>query len=423
MCRDPANAPGRQARGMTLVELLVVIGIIAILIVLLLPAVNSVIESSRRSGCLQNEKQIALAAAQYAAANRQLPGWRNEVTSAVGTQYPSWPVLLLPHLDQPAVFDQWMSGAFFDPSGQVPKAPMLSAFICPSAKRRGTIPGWPSNHYVGNCGTGISFDGAGATIRTDSSRVTDWRIWPGDGVMVDTAPRIKKPLPFALMPQPHPLLDTYWCEVAKQQSEIAAAGITNPVVIRQSMTPDYINANDGLSNTLLFSERSGFYRNGSNPNFLNTLVALTWVGRYQSAGGSTRKMVWGDGLMNWYYTGNIFDICYSDLPWVVGGAYPLPVPAFGLWGNGSFQSPVGGVVNNNTANLTYHYFFASSRHRGGVVAALCDGRTVFLSNDLEPYVYAQLITSSQVNSPAVTSYLNLAPANRRPYILDEKDYQ
>jgi prepilin-type N-terminal cleavage/methylation domain-containing protein len=62
-----------ERRGFTLVELLVVIAIIALLIGLLLPAVQSARESGRRTACMNKIRQLAIACEQYNSQNAAFP--------------------------------------------------------------------------------------------------------------------------------------------------------------------------------------------------------------------------------------------------------------------------------------------------------------------------------------------------------------
>ena len=99
----------RLRRGFTLIELLVVIAIIAILIALLLPAVQHAREAARRTQCKNNLKQIGLAVHNYADVYRCFPPSAAVNLSLTSTgNNGSWGVhgRILPHLDQANVFNK-----------------------------------------------------------------------------------------------------------------------------------------------------------------------------------------------------------------------------------------------------------------------------------------------------------------------------
>src|SRR5690606_19265562 len=87
-----------------LIELLVVIAIIAILIALLLPAVQQAREAARRSTCKNNLRQIGLALHNYHDAHDTFPPgyiWASWAPEGPGW---GWPTMILPYLDQAALY-------------------------------------------------------------------------------------------------------------------------------------------------------------------------------------------------------------------------------------------------------------------------------------------------------------------------------
>src|SRR5262249_21269963 len=124
-----SSAPFRRARSrpaFTLIELLVVIAIIAVLIGLLLPAVQKIREAANRMHCQNNLKQIALAAHNYHDSSQQFPPgavkYRNYnppgSSNLVEYNRYTWALLLLPYLERNDLYSRW-EFHYYGPPGSV----------------------------------------------------------------------------------------------------------------------------------------------------------------------------------------------------------------------------------------------------------------------------------------------------------------
>lgn len=131
-------------RGFTLVELLVVIAIFAILMALLLPAVQKVRATAARMSCSNNLKQIGLAAHNYHDRADHFPPGISLNTNQPKYQYLGWPARLLLELEQDSLWSRVVQAFATDPKPgqffghephQIVQGTVVRTFVCPSDSR------------------------------------------------------------------------------------------------------------------------------------------------------------------------------------------------------------------------------------------------------------------------------------------------
>ena len=138
--------PARR-NGFTLMELLVVIAIIAVLVGLLLPAVQRAREAAARISCANNLKQLGLAMHTYHNDNGRLPPNRLDVG------YATWAVLILPYVEQGDLYNRWDRTKTYYEQSNVARLTPVKIYFCPSrrssttgptASVSGDVPSWGS---------------------------------------------------------------------------------------------------------------------------------------------------------------------------------------------------------------------------------------------------------------------------------------
>ena len=322
----------------TLIELLVVIAIIAILIGLLLPAVQKVREAAARLKCQNNLKQIGLALHNYESSNNCFPPAGSYVAGASSVSY-STPAVILPYVEQENLQKLMnFSIPYTDPVNLPSTKVRVPIYICPSepndrARVDGAVTHYPIN-YGSNVGVWLVFNPNGAQ--------------PGDGAF----PVRHRPTPTQLVARGH-----------------AVGAFT-----------------DGTSNTVGFAEVKAYtpyFRNGGNPAAIGapaptdpTAVAA-YGGEFKADLGHTE---WVDARV--HQTG--FTTCFppnTKVPYSSGGVnYDI-----------DFNSMREG---QSATGITYAAVTSRSYHSSGVNVLLMDGSVRSVSNNINPQTWRSLGTPS-----------------------------
>jgi prepilin-type N-terminal cleavage/methylation domain-containing protein/prepilin-type processing-associated H-X9-DG protein len=248
-----------RRRGFTLIELLVVIAIIAVLIALLLPAVQAAREAARRAQCVNNLKQLGLAAMNYESGNGCYPG---NGYDGPGNTYPNFScfVRMLPYMEQTQIANATnFSWTCYDFPNITIAGVKLNVLACPSDP-------WttePISAGTPNTNWGSLYNGAITAAGTWLQQFTSY------GAVQGTFP------------------GTYGINYGAAEKPQY-----NGIIYNDSSTT-IAAVTDGTSNTLLFGERA------------DTLAPRYGDSRYFNSDGGWNQYHWFDTMVSAYFPPNV----------------------------------------------------------------------------------------------------------------------
>lgn len=309
-----------RRRGFTLIELLVVIAIIAILIGLLLPAVQKIREAANRMSCSNNLKQIGLALHGYHDANGKFPSGCSPDLDGSGNVLASWgsswKVQILPYIEQDNIFKGWQ---FYGSSGYVNPNNMalvnnvtIKPYRCPSS----VLPAfYSSSNNNGSIQMFTSYAGiSGSSIDATVSSGMYGGLVSGGGVLFPN-------------------------------SAVNIAAIT-----------------DGTSNAIMVGEQSDHLRDATGLPIVGSFGAITSQGPHGWTMGAN-----GDNRIppGYQYGGDNRSFNCTTIRWQINQ-------------RGLANDCTIGTCDNTGANIPL-----SSNHTGGCMASFGDGSVKFLRASID----------------------------------------
>jgi prepilin-type N-terminal cleavage/methylation domain-containing protein/prepilin-type processing-associated H-X9-DG protein len=388
---------GRRA-GFSLIELLVVISIIAVLVSLISPAVQSAREAARRTQCLNNIRNLGLATTNFASGNgdkypylEDSPWTGNKlwvvppaVPGSRSTTGKSWVAQVLGYLDQQALVRQIAANnGIVNPQTGTPfvaTLPVIGTFTCPDDINNSGVAGGLS--YAAN---------AGYINRNGWYNINSWVLGQTNTTIPDsgTGAHDATSLWWGALNPPNKNAATYNFSPLDQQVARATGIFFRRDFSGDTMTQGAVQSGDGTGNTLLLAENinSGHWAD-INSTRLDLQTGYIAFGLAVSVTGGQTQYIdqsvptgsYGSSTnLNSYLTQN---------------TVPQP-PDYPVW---SLYDPIffdNAAINSNlTTAKNGAYCRPSSNHPGVAIVCFADGHALPLSENIDPLVYGRLITSA-----------------------------